>query len=200
MTASLVNELYNQNGINSLQNIFDKIYPVGTIYISTGATSPALLFGGQWEQIKDRFLLAAGSTHALSSTGGEETHTLTTSEMPSHTHIGSSASAGAHAHSRGTQDITGSHFFFTNEDYTPAVSGAFTRTTLSTNTDIGAGFQGDGDSNNYTFNFKASNSWTGASSSNGVHTHSITNANTGGGGSHNNMPPYLAVNVWKRIA
>ena len=55
-------------------NIFDKIYPVGAIYISTNNTSPATLFGGIWVQIKDTFLLAAGDTYAASSTGGASTH------------------------------------------------------------------------------------------------------------------------------
>lgn len=64
----------------------DMIYPVGSIYMSLNSTSPAALFGGTWEQIKDRFLLAAGSTYAAGSTGGEATHTLTVSEMPSHNH------------------------------------------------------------------------------------------------------------------
>ena len=34
----------------------------------------------------------------------------------------------------------------------------------------------------------------------GAHTHSVTVANTGGGQSHNNMPPYMAVNIWRRTA
>ena len=35
--------------------------------------------------------------------------------------------------------------------------------------------------------FDASRSWTGATSA------------VGGSASHNNMPPYLAINMWKRI-
>lgn len=61
-------------------------YPVGAIYISTSKTSPASLFGGTWERIRDRFLLAAGSTYAAGKTGGAATHKLTESEMPSHYH------------------------------------------------------------------------------------------------------------------
>jgi hypothetical protein len=62
-------------------------YPVGAIYLSTAAADPKTLFGfGTWERIQDRFLLAAGSTYAAGSTGGEATHTLTAAEMPSHGH------------------------------------------------------------------------------------------------------------------
>lgn len=68
-------------------------YPVGSIYMSVNSTSPATLFGGTWEQIEDTFLLAAGSSFAAGATGGAATHhhstaghTLTVSEIPSHTH------------------------------------------------------------------------------------------------------------------
>lgn len=66
--------------------LFDLLHPVGSIYQSTDATSPADLFGGTWEQVKDVFLLAAGDSHAAGSTGGEETHTLTKAEIPDHAH------------------------------------------------------------------------------------------------------------------
>lgn len=59
-------------------------YPVGAIYISTSSTSPASLFGGTWEQIKDRFLLAAGTSYTAGSTGGAATHKLTKAELPNY--------------------------------------------------------------------------------------------------------------------
>lgn len=77
---------------NDLINI---IYPIGSIYMSVNNVSPASFLGGTWEQIKDRFLLAAGSSYSAGSTGGAATvttagtvngHTLTVNEMPSHSH------------------------------------------------------------------------------------------------------------------
>lgn len=70
----------------TVDTFIDKIYPVGSIYMSVNAVSPATLFGGTWEALQDRFLLAAGSTYPAGSTGGEATHTLTVDEMPSHRH------------------------------------------------------------------------------------------------------------------
>lgn len=78
------------------QPFLEAVYPVGAIYLSTVATSPSTLFGfGTWEQIQDRFLLAAGSTYAAGATGGEATHTLTVEEMPSHNHTMTNRSAAA---------------------------------------------------------------------------------------------------------
>ena len=68
--------------------ILEAVYPVGSIYMSVNSTSPATLFGGTWVQIKDRFLLAAGTTYKAGATGGEATHTLTADEMPGHYHDG----------------------------------------------------------------------------------------------------------------
>lgn len=64
----------------------DIIYPVGSIYISVNSTNPSVYFGGSWEQIKDRFLLACGDTYNNGIFGGEAKHKLTVNEMPSHTH------------------------------------------------------------------------------------------------------------------
>ena len=71
---------------NQITKYWETIYPVGHIYLSLSDTSPATLFGGTWERIEDRFLLAAGSTYSAGSTGGEAEHTLTVDEMPSHSH------------------------------------------------------------------------------------------------------------------
>lgn len=74
-------------------SFLNAIYPVGSIYISVNDTNPGTLFGGTWEQIKDRFLLACGNTYNNGRTGGRATHThstgnhtLTVDEMPKHNH------------------------------------------------------------------------------------------------------------------
>ena len=68
------------------KTILEQTYPVGAIYLSVNNTSPASLFGGTWQQLKDRFLLGAGDTYTNGNTGGEATHQLTVDEMPSHDH------------------------------------------------------------------------------------------------------------------
>ena len=64
---------------------FNKIYPVGSIYMSINETNPSVLFGGEWERIKDTFLLASGDTYEGGSTGGSAD-----SVIVKHTHTGSS--------------------------------------------------------------------------------------------------------------
>lgn len=66
--------------------ILDNVYPVGSIYMNVNSTNPGTLFGGTWEQIQGRFLLGMSSSYPAGSQGGEETHQLTVSEMPSHQH------------------------------------------------------------------------------------------------------------------
>lgn len=75
-----------KNQIDMLNSSLARLYPVGSIYLSTNSTNPATFIGGTWERLKDRFLLAAGDTYAAGSTGGEAQHTLTVEEMPSHGH------------------------------------------------------------------------------------------------------------------
>lgn len=61
-------------------------YPIGSIYISTNETSPETLFGGKWSEIHGAFLFANSALHQAGEIGGEEAHTLTVDEMPSHQH------------------------------------------------------------------------------------------------------------------
>lgn len=137
-----------ENELNAKVNtsdLIDLIYPVGSIYMSANNVSPANLFGGTWEQIKDKFLLSAGDTYNAGDEGGEATHTLTINEMPSHRHT---------IHGR-TDRYQGRETAF-RETY---------------------GYNESGEMDNNVDTFA-----------------------TGGGQAHNNMPPYLAVYMWKRIA
>lgn len=165
----------SSSGGMSQSEVVDLIYPIGSIYMSVNNVSPSTLFGGTWAQIKDTFLLSAGDTYTNASTGGEASHTLTTSELPSHSHgipslSGSTSGAGAHNHAViGTSANNGG-------------SGVFCETWAN-----------------------RSNDRNGYTSSVGDHSHSVTtNAsntnNAGSGSAHNNMPPYLVVNIWKRTA
>lgn len=73
------------NGVN----IFDKIYPIGSLYLSVTNTNPGTLFGGTWEQLKDKFLLGAGDTYVNGTTGGNSTHThnLSSSNVQAHIEV-----------------------------------------------------------------------------------------------------------------
>lgn len=106
--------------------------------MSVNSTSPSTLFGGTWQRIQDRFLIAAGSTYKAGGTGGEATHTLTVNEMPAHSHN---------------------------------IRISFSGGTIETSSEPG---------------YDRGNS--------------VSTTSSGGNAAHNNMPPYLAVYVWKRTA
>jgi len=130
------------------------VYPVGSVYMSVSETSPASLFGGTWEQIKDTFLLAAGDTYTAGSTGGEPTHTLIASEMPSHGH------QYAMDTTNGIPQIDVRQWGWLCQ------SGTF--------------FQN--------------------SSAETIKRLGVYGNSTGGSAAHNNMPPYVVIYMWKRVA
>lgn len=76
-------QIYYKDG-GSWKNALLNSYPVGAIYMSSSGTSPASLFGGAWEQITDARFWQPNTSYG--NTGGESSHTLSTSEMPSHSH------------------------------------------------------------------------------------------------------------------
>lgn len=140
-------------------------YPVGAIYISTVSTSPASLFGGTWEQIKDRFLYSVGDTAFAGQQGGEISHTLTVNEMPAHYHI--LGHTGGHT----AYSVTWGNMYASVE-IPSATAVAHTPGQALTGTNSLGVFQ---DEDHVT-------------------------ANSGGGLAHNNMPPYLTVYMWQRVA
>ena len=120
-------------GGKTLEELMLTLYPVGTVYISANSTSPASLFGGTWERLKDRFLLGAGDIYAAGDTGGEAAVKLTEANLP--------------------EGVWGVNSTFGDPLYVEA----------------GA-----------TYPFCS-------------YTKNV-------GKAHNNMPPYLAVNMWKRVS
>lgn len=67
------------------------VYPVGSVYTSVVATSPATHFGGTWAAFgTGRVLVGYDNSQTefdtVEETGGSNTHTLTIAEMPAHTH------------------------------------------------------------------------------------------------------------------
>lgn len=171
----------NASGAINNSDVVNYVYPVGSIYMSVNNTSPATLFGGTWTQLKDRFLLGAGSSYTNGNTGGAATHThptgdftLTTSHIPAHTH--------------GSKTLTGTLQSVLVDDgsgQTISFTGVCSGTT------------------------PRQRSWSGTTG-NAIRKVTITATHThnsvGSGTAHNHgnteagssLPPYLVVYMWKR--
>ena len=72
-----------------MRAIIDRVYPVGIIIDFAVEADPnnAVGCGTQWQRIADgRALIASDASHPVGWAGGEATHKLTASEVPSHNH------------------------------------------------------------------------------------------------------------------
>ena len=146
-----------QLGSISITQLLLMAHPIGSIYSSTVATSPADLFGGTWERIKGAFIWGIEDGEQAGITGGEATHTLTETELPEIDGEFATAVVGQHSN----KGVKG-HAYGTN--FGTFTSGGITGTDITNETQYGYGYK------------------------------------FGNGQPHNNMPPYLAVYVWKRTA
>ena len=66
-------------------NLMDIVYPIGAFYISHVNTSPSSLIGGTWAQVTNAVIRGVSSSTKSDYTGSDST-TLTTSQIPSHSH------------------------------------------------------------------------------------------------------------------
>ena len=144
------------------------------------ATNPSTYFGGTWVtwgagRVPVGINTSDSNFNTVEKTGGAATVTLTTAQMPAHTHT------------------------FTGSSVTTSSKGAHTHN-IGRDTDGGSG------SSRYTVHSAGVSGAGGTSptSSAGAHTHTVTangtNANTGGGGAHSNLQPYIVCYMWKRTA
>ena len=89
-TNQIINDFVANKKIGTTK-LVDLFYPIGSIYMSIDSISPANLFGGTWERIENRFLLAAGVDnlgYTAGSTGGASQVILNANQcvLRQHTH------------------------------------------------------------------------------------------------------------------
>ena len=163
--------------VDTTQQIFDLIYPIGAVYISVNDVSPANFIGGTWERIQDRFLVAAGDSYEAGTTGGIASHTHTTAghtltidEMPSH----------YHGETMPVQGYSGWPSY-TTPTYSVAINCNSGNNYFGPNTAL------------YKTEVNACGATTNYAGGGTSHSHGDT-------GVSSNLPPYLSVYMWKRIA
>lgn len=135
---------------------------IGTTY---GAGDGSTTFN--LPDLQGRVPIGVSSGHALGTTGGAETVTLGTSQIPAHTH-GSKSLSGAFAIRKYGNDY----------NMVPGVSGTCTSSSSSS---TGQGYSVDTTNSQYNLQRIQIDA---------THTHD----SVGGGGAHNNMQPFITIN------
>lgn len=153
------------------RTLVDLLYPTGSLYLSVQETDPGTILGGTWQRIEDRFLLAAGTTYAAGSIGGQAQRTLTEQQLPPHVH-----------HIKG----------YTDADSTTHDHGI---------PNIAQGGSGSGAcAESWGGGSGSRELRTDSICINHNHAVNMDSQSCGGGQSVDMMPPYLAVYVWQRLS
>ena len=151
--------------------ITSSLFPSGGIILWSGSTASIpsgwVLCNGSnsTPDLRDRFVVGAGSSYGVNATGGASSVTLSTSQIPAHNHSASSSSSTTIHDSGHSHSISALRPVESGNTISTASGG--TAVTASTNS-----------------------ATTGITASTSTST-SI--GNTGGGGSHENRPPYYAL-------
>lgn len=140
--------------------------------------------GTTWQKQENRFLLGAGSSYNLGSTGGSNSISLSANNMPRHRHKVDSISATISNHT---------HYIASNGSSTSALtSTGYLANHGSDNAWISYALRQNSTSPTLG---KVSNSGGGTTGSFAPYTDY-----QGNGSAFSIMPPYLAVNIWKRTS
>lgn len=177
----------------ALAQVWDSIYPIGSIYLSVSEKNPAILFGGTWVKIEDRVLLGAGTNYTNGEQGGEAEVTLEVNNLPSHSHDYTHATAVQDHALTDAEMPRHTHLYqkalMALDSYEKAAVSA-----ASTGVFNAAVYE---EGNKFTY---PNYSGLGEAHNHGLTTESASTQSVGTNTPINNMPPYLTVNIWKRIA
>ena len=160
--------------------ILETTHPIGSLEINTTGINPSEYLGGGWESFgSGRTLVGIDSNDSdfdtAEETGGEKTHTLTTNEIPAHTH-GSKSLVGTWANwGEGSGMVSSSANGYKVTGIVSAVGD---------NNQYGWGTSTGRDQDNTSLKIDA------------THEHN----SVGGSQAHNNLQPYITVYFWKRIS
>lgn len=143
--------------------------------------------------LRDRFIVGAGNGYTPGDTGGAASVALSAAQMPAHSHSLSTTTStdGYHTHSGSTSaDGNHRHQLYAGD----AGSGTFTvkrNDTSSPNQTLTATYSDYAGNHAHSLGINAA----------GSHTHSIsgTTSGVGGGGAHENRPPYYALAYIARL-
>ena len=137
------------NGVTSaIQTQLTNLMPSGAIILWSGASNAIptgfVLCDGtnSTPDLRNRFVVGAGDTYAVGATGGADSVTLTTSQIPSHNHSATSTSTvtdPGHSHTySGTGPSGGSGVSSRHaQPATETTNSAYTGISVSTSTSIG---------------------------------------------------------------
>lgn len=157
-------------------------FPVNSLYLSLGNENPSTLWlGTTWAKQEGRFLLGSSSSYGLGTTGGASTVKLIGDNLPA-----TKIQLDSFSLSRGTMEIIGDLGVI---DTSSNFSGAF----YTEGTKYGNGSAEF--ANKPFYKFRASRSWTGT-----TNTAQPQTVNLGKGTPFSILPPYLVVNIWKRLS
>lgn len=185
-----IDEVYvTKDAVPSMPNILDMVYPVGSIYMSVNNVSPASFIGGTWERMaRGRTLIGEGTsdqTFSAGATDGASTHTLTTTQIPSHTH-------GLNNHTHSVPNHSHTFDKSTNNQYSANVISGY-----KSQARYPGWVEQNGGKSSWATSSGYGTTWTGGGACT-TGGNSGTTTSTGSGSSHNNLPPYLVVYMWKR--
>lgn len=189
----------SQGKLSAIPPDIPESIPKGIITMWSGATTAvptgwALCNGTNGTpNLVDRFIVGAGGQYAVGATGGADSVTLTTNQLPSHSHSSgtlSASSAGSHSHGSGTltTDTTGAHTH-------PYLDGGVGITGTGSSLGTGGSYIAQMYSKTTSSAGAHNHSISGSTDSAGSHSHSISGStgSNGSGQAHENRPPFYAI-------